>query len=190
MGVFIYIFAVILISYSFIAYKFRIRAMGYINLLSEDLGCFSLRVNRLCIVAGYLKRAEDNLTVTFRSQKTRKIKLNLNKSDKDSVVSYLDNAALRVVEIIKINLFFKQGISDDAGATAIMLGATSIALSGIHAFLKAGHPNIRFSYDTQTDFHNDVFQVSLDCILLVSIADIIISFFIAVLYKIKKRKNK
>lgn len=164
--------------------------MGYINLLSEELGCFSLRINRICIIAGYLKRTEDNLTVTFRSNKTRVIRLNMNKSDKDSVASYLDNAALKVIDIIKINLFLKQGISDDAGASAMMIGATSIALSGVRAFLKARQPNIRFSYDTQADFHNDVFQVSLDCILLVSIADIIISFFIALLYKIKKRKNK
>lgn len=153
--------------------------MAHIDALAERKGYVSVKAFGLSVFAGVLELEGNKLVITDKKCKRRYIKLNADKSDSHSIVNYLDNAFLSVADVVKLYVYFNAGKSDNAAFGAISGAAGRIILIVMLKFLKSRYPKMVCAEDSQSELDQDVFQLSADGIITISVADIIYSLLYA-----------
>ncbi|HEY8424029.1 MAG TPA: hypothetical protein VIL23_04645 [Clostridia bacterium] len=175
----IYVLAISLILISLTALRLRIRLLAHFDILCNQKGFYSIRFFGIPITSGILQLKGNKLYLTDKKGKSTRIKLSADAADEESIVNYLDNAFISIVEIMDLDLYWTAGKTDDMAFTALATAAARIIAAWLIIALKKRNPRMQSSEGIISDFEKDVFYISVNSIITLSIADIIYSFIYA-----------
>lgn len=184
------LFAIFLILLSLLLIRFRIRLVAHFDIIEGRQGFFTLSILRISLFSGKIKLIGNKLELTTKKGKKSTIKITYDKEDEQSIVNYLDNAVVRVVDILALDIFFTAGKSDDAFFGAMASGVAKVFINIIACLLKSRYPNMHYTEGAMADFGQDNLHISLNSILTLSIADIIYSLIYAQIITDKSRYKK
>ncbi|MDR3318695.1 MAG: hypothetical protein LBS99_04590 [Clostridiales bacterium] len=176
--------------------EIKARAMGYVNLLSARRGYAALRLFNIPIYSATVELDGNKILLINKRFKPIQIKLSADKNDKDSVVNYLNSAFLRVLDVIDFDLYFTGGVEDNVMAGALITAGARAVIIIVGTLLKALYPDVTVTQEAECAFSSDELQLSFNCIIGMSLADIIYGFVMAQAAKVKrarrvfKRKNR
>jgi hypothetical protein len=181
----IIILIILVILISLMALRFRIRFMAHFDILCNQKGFYSMRFFGLPLFSGMLELKGNKLILTNKKGKATRIRINNDPQDEESIVNYLDNAFISIVDILDLDLYMTTGKSDDMAFSALTTASVRIIAAIFIQALKKRNPRMSCSQGIISDFENDELYISVNSIITISFADIIYSLVYA-----NNRSNK
>ncbi|HEY8444453.1 MAG TPA: hypothetical protein VIL24_06625 [Clostridia bacterium] len=153
--------------------------MAHFDILCNRKGFYSIRFFGIPIISGILQLKGNKLYLTTKKGKTTRIKISTDTTDEESIVNYLDNAFISIVDILDLDLYLTAGKSDNMAFTALAAATARIIAAILVIALKKRNPRMQSSQGIISDFEKDEFYISVNSIITISFADIIYSFIYA-----------
>lgn len=185
MNTLIIILVILIILTSLMAVRLRVRFMAHFDILCNRKGFYSLRFFGIPLFSGILEWKGNKLVLTNKKGKSTRIKINTDPQDEESIVNYLDNAFISIVDILDLDLYMTTGKSDDMVFSALATATARIIAAIFIQALKKRNPRMSCSQGIISDFENDELYISVNSIITLSFADIIYSLVYA-----NNRSNK
>lgn len=185
MNTLIIILVILIILTSLMAVRLRVRFMAHFDILCNRKGFYSLRFFGIPLFSGILEWKGNKLVLTNKKGKSTRIKINTDSQDEESIVNYLDNAFISIVDILDLDLYMTTGKSDDMVFSALATATARIIAAIFIQALKKRNPRMSCSQGIISDFENDELYISVNSIITLSFADIIYSLVYA-----NNRSNK
>ncbi|NLC16846.1 MAG: hypothetical protein GX756_03100 [Clostridiales bacterium] len=186
----IYVLVISLILTSLMAVRLRVRLLAHFDILCERKGFYSVRFFGIPLFSGILQLKGNKLYLTNHKGKSSRIKLSADATDEESIVNYLDNAFISIVDILDLDLYMTAGKSDDMAFSALATAVARIIAAVLVQALKNRNPRMQSSQGIVSDFENDEFYISVNSIITLSFADIIYSFIYANNRSVKAKEIK
>ena len=193
---YIWIYAVILavlILLSVLLAPVKLRIIAYLNVLNGAASYFTVKLWFIPVYSASIKLRGADIVLCSAKNKCENIKvirINANKSDKDSIVNYLDNAFFGLIDFRKLDIFFRAGKSDSAMFTALAASGARIAVSVLFGILKTRYAGIEVGEGTEYAFNADTLTVAANGIISLSLADIIVGLIYAYRKKVKTNNEQ
>ena len=111
-------------------------------------------------------KLSNDVRITDRKSRATQIKLSADRLDKDSLINYLDNAFIKIVQIYDFDIYFSGGVSSNAMAGALITAGARAIMIAVGSFLKNVFPALTITQDATSDFERDELQLSLNCIII------------------------
>lgn len=175
----IYVLVISLILISLMAVRLRVRLLAHFDILCNRKGFYSIKFFGIPVTSGILQLKGNRLFLTNKKGKSVRIKISTDPSDEESIVNYLDNAFISIVDILDLDLYLTAGKSDDMAFTALAAATARIVAAVLTIALKKRNPRMQSSQGIISDFEKDEFYISVNSIITLSFADIIYSFIYA-----------
>lgn len=185
MNTLIIILIILIILASLMAARLRVRFMAHFDILCNRKGFYSLRFFGMPLFSGILELKGNKLVLTNKKGKSTRIKINTDPQDEESIVNYLDNAFISIVDVLDLDLYMTTGKSDDMAFSALATASARIVAAILIQALKKRNPRLSCSQGIISDFGNDELYISVNSIITLSFADIIYSLVYA-----NNRSNK
>lgn len=166
-------------------FPFKVRFMAHINLLKKK-GFYSAKVLGIRVICGQIYISKDNEIIMENS-----IDIMNNKFSKNFVKEFV-KAFLNKMDIKKIELFFVGGITNDSFASAMLCGTITSLVNTIYSILSQRYDNVKLYEDIKPSFNKLQFELTFDFVIRISIFNIILSIFKALIAnnKFKEIENE
>ena len=156
------VFFIVLFFVLIIAFPFKIRLAGHINLLEmKAYYCFKVwRFKFLCgktEVDGFGKIKVENSNNMFSKD-----------IDKDFAKIFIRQIAGRM-DVKKIELFFTGGLEEDSYASALMCGGVSSVVYSLYGYLSQQYENVKLYEDITPTFSENNLELTFDAVMAVSL---------------------
>jgi hypothetical protein len=172
------------------AVRLRVRLLAHFDILCERKGFYSIRLFGIPLFSGILQLKGNKLYLTNQKGKSTRIKITTDATDEESIVNYLDNAFISIVDILDLDFYLTAGKSDDMAFSALATAVARIIAAILIQALKNRNPRMQSSQGIVSDFKNDEFYISVNSIITLSFADIIYSFIYANNRSVKAKELK
>ncbi len=157
--------------------------MAHMNLLKKK-GFYSAKVLGIRVICGQIYLSKENEIIMENS-----IDIMNNTMSKNFVKEFV-KAFLEKIDIKKIELFFTGGLSNDSFASAMLCGFMTSVVNTIYSILSQKYDNVKLYEDIKPTFNNLSFDLTFDIVIRISIFNIVLSIFKAIIANNKFKKLK
>lgn len=110
--------------------------------------------------------------------------------DRNFLIKFLVEVLSRL-DVNKIEIFFTGGFVDDSYLSAIMCGTVSSMVQSLYSVLSQKYENVRMIEDVKPTFNESNLELTVECVVSVSLFEILVSVIKAnSLKKLKESKNE